>query len=763
MKKNYMFFFVSLFLLFNSALFSFSSIQDFIKYTNAYPEHPPMDNLDLFKPDYTTFYKSITPGMFSWIRQYFGLGEKTQFDSYAFKTLLNEITNHRLRQGLAGKKVVHIRCKPETLIYVWSNIHGDLHSLIRSMSFLYEEKIIDSFFKIIQPNIYFIFNGNLINGSAYTLESLYVILLLLKQNPNNVFYIRGNHESKDFWHNFNLKDDLEIRASHVSTELIPLNTVINNFFSTLPLAAYISIQGDLPNVLRISYIGRDDQQINEHDMANFFSKGNVEPITYYDTDSKKKSSTSVDIKAIIKTSDWFKDQHPITDLELLEQDNGSTAWSLFSAPTKLNQLYFKITHDNFILIELGKTLSESTFTLYQKDIQTKEDFKRTKTYNLITGAQEGTVFYSQEKKNDIFVGSTLSLELGVRSMGQQAKRGILTHINEINQTGGINGHLLRAIVYNDDYTPYLARRNIIHFMDQNITTIIAPVGSPTLAAYLDFIKAKKIAVLFPITGAPEFRSPELKGIVNWRTDYPREVTALINHIMEESKTHKFAFFYQDDAYGRGAAEAARATLKSKGITEWLDVPYTRASTDFQEHAHKIRTYQPSAIGLFSTSQATQELIRELGITALNNILLFAISFLGEKSFRQFIKSQGISVLFAAVVPNPNISELEIVKEYRAAMDNHRYYYDVFSLEAYIACSIMSDMLKKIDEPFTKDKLLAQLESLNNYHYKGLILTFNPEQRSLSQPVWIELGDKTEWIKYSNQPVVSTISPTSTDH
>lgn len=760
MRKNYIVIFAVLFILFNanSSLSAFSSLQDFIEYTTIYPEHPPTDNLDLFKPNYSSFYVSMTPGIVSRTLQYFGLGQKTVWDSYAFDALLKDITQQRLGQGFSGNKVVHIQCKPETLIYVWSSVHGALHSLIRSLAFLHEEKIIDNSLKIIHPNTYLVFNGNYINGSAYTLESLLLILLLIKQNPANAFYIRGNHESEEFWHNFNLKQDLEIRASHLSDEDIPLNTIVNKFFNTLPLAVYFSVQGDLPNVLRISHVGRDDPQLNELYTGNLFSKESTEQVLYYDIDSKKKSNIPVDVKVIIKTSDWFKDQHFITDFGLLEQDNGSTAWSLFSTPTQLNQKYFKLMHDNFIVIELGKTLNESSLTLYQNDIQTKDDFKKIKTYNLVTGSPEGTAAYTQEKKDDIFVGSTLSLELGVRSMGQQAKRGLLTHINEINQTGGINGHLLRAVIYNDDYTPYLARHNITHLIEQNITTIIVPVGGPTLSAYLDYIKAKKIAVLFPITGSPEFRSPELKGIVNWRTDYAQEVTALIDHIMEGSKTHKFAFFYQDDAYGRGAVEAAQKTLKSKGMTEWLDIPYTRASTDFEEQAHKIRTYQPSALGLFSTSQATQELIRELGISVLSNVQLFAISFLGEKSFRQFIKSQGISVLFASVVPNPHTSELEIVKEYRHVMDNNRYYYDVFSLEAYIACSIMGDTLKKITTPITPDKILTHLESLNNYSYKGLTLTFNPQQRSLSQPVWIEIGDKTEWLQYANNPVTSAQTP-----
>ena len=68
------------------------------------------------------------------------------------------------------------------------------------------------------------------------------------------------------------------------------------------------------------------------------------------------------------------------------------------------------------------------------------------------------------------------------------------------------------------------------------------------------------------------------------------------------------------------------------------------------------------------------------------------------------------------------------------------------LEAYIATSILIDTLEKIDGPITKEKILEKLESLKNYPFKGLTLTFNPERRDLAHSIWLETGDDTDWVE-----------------
>ncbi len=61
---------------------------------------------------------------------------------------------------------------------------------------------------------------------------------------------------------------------------------------------------------------------------------------------------------------------------------------------------------------------------------------------------------------DIKIGATMPLDRGLAIMGQRIKRGMDIRINQENKKGGINGQHISTIVYNNDYTSFLARQNV---------------------------------------------------------------------------------------------------------------------------------------------------------------------------------------------------------------------------------------------------------------------------------------------------------------
>ena len=213
----------------------------------------------------------------------------------------------------------------------------------------------------------------------------------------------------------------------------------------------------------------------------------------------------------------------------------------------------------------------------------------------------------------------------------------------------------------------------------------------------------------------------------------------MSHFVDTYGARRFAFFYQDDGYGRGPLGAAHAFLKERGISEWLDVPYNRTDVIFREKARQIQEYQPEVIALFSTGNQTRELIRQLGVDTLVNKWLMGISFLAEDSFKRYVRQRGLSIAFAQVVPDPAQSDLPIVTEYRAAMDEQRFEYDTFSLEGYITTRLYCAMLEKLDTQRAPADVMRALEQIHSFNFGGIPLSFNAEKRELSHTIWLELN------------------------
>lgn len=726
---------------------SFKSLNDIRTYAHTIEELPASDNSDWLDPDYTSFHKNIEPGWLTHFLAYFGISLKKVWSEFAFETLLKEVIEQRDSLNLVGRKVALLRYKNKARVFVWSDMHGAFHSLVRCLSYLEKENIIDKNLKILASDDYFVFNGDFIDRSPFSLESLHVILLLLKNNPEKVFYIRGKHEDKNHWHNYGLKRELVQRLHLIENGDIPLGSFITDFFNTLPLAFYLSSTDEPSNLIRISHSNRSNKEINEQLMGDFFSAQRDPGVYHYDITKKKKSDKKPVIHAIVHTENWRKEHKTNLGLGLLGYDYGTTAWAILSAPIEVYQKFYNFFYDAFGVIDATIPIKDSTISLYHQNIKTKSGFKKKNTFNITSGQKVIENQPKQKQKKDIVIGSSMSLIRGVPAMGQRIKRGMSVRLQEENQRGGINGHILKTIIYNDDYTPSITRTNVNRLIDEhNIDLLLLPVGSPTLASYLDYIRNKKVTVFFPITGGPQFRAPDLHGLGNFRGTYSDEAYALVEFLIKKYNARKFAFFYQDDGYGKGPLEAAHQVLKKNNIEKWLDVPYTRGTVNLTKQADAIKTAQPDAIGLFSTAQTTQELIRQVGVENLTNSKLFGISFLGEESFRQFIKKYGLNVLFGSVVPNPQVSSLEIVRDYRKAMDKNHYPYDIFSLEGYIATSILLELMSNIQGPITNEALMKELEALNNYPFKGLTLTFDPQTRSIAQYVWLESGDNEKWEK-----------------
>lgn len=750
-------------------LFSSSKTFDTLKQAEAYAQLNTEISLNrdqnVLRPDYEDFYTQQRTSLFS---DFFTPFKEKLWSSTIFKDTLQVVVKEREQKGYYGNFILIKTPKPETQFIVIGPLFGTFHSLVRNLKELEAQGFINNDLKVIKPNCFIIFNGNVINGAPHVLETLTLVLSLMKKNPHSVKYIRGQYENELYWQNTTLKTQLKLQARHLSNENIPLAQLITRFFNTLPLGIYLNGINSQEGLLRISYFSLEDDVFTEASCAK--SLRAFHPTMKVCRLKASKSEERIPIRALIKGENRLISYEQNPGLTLLEPERGATAWSVLSSPNKIYREHFSFFYDAFSVITIGPSLAETTITLYHQDVRDLINFKRVMTYNVLTGQSLlrplsmqppfGVLFAKKEIKvprieekapkalhvtDMIQLGSTMDLSKSNQLIGKSMKTGISALVNRINQLGGINGKLYQVTIVDDQYNPALSRANIEKFMHNNIRLILCPVGTPTLAASLDLIKEKKIFVLFPNSGSEQFRQPTLTNIVHFRPSYQSEAIALTYHMMRSLAAKRFAFFYQNDSYGKAALEGALKVLKKEGLKEWIEAPYLANTVQVTEAVNAIRKGLPDSIAFFSNVTPTIELIRQLGSEFLAGRKLFAISPVGERSFKQFVRSAGLEVTFAQVVPNPAMSNLQIVQEYRQEIAKQALPPDTYALEGYIAASLTANYLRRIQGPITFEALLKLIEGTKNYTFKGLTLNFNPQTRELAHYLWIEQPNG-EWVE-----------------
>jgi len=694
----------SLFLLLPTKYITLSTISNISTYAKHYPESPKSDKGYWENPTFTTFYNTYfyTPWYQNMLIK-LGFREPQQLDLKKIKLLLHTLTTKRKKDHIKNKTFI---ATPGDQYILWGDLHGAFHSMVRTLQELKKRKIINNNLEIIKKNTTFIFLGDAISRSPYSLELLNIILLLLEKNPQKVFYLRGNHEHEGHWEDFSMAETVVFK-----TGLRPLNIDIppflskpfNEFFKTLPSSLIIK------------------------------QKDGKEKIVCAHSKIEKKLTSDITVKAILSGEKRLKQIKDTPGLAYLGFKRGIAQWSILSCPIHIYQTFFNFYYDAFVELTIGTSISESVLTLYNNDIRTAPQFN-VSYYQPIFGYPLPNKKSDLAGKNIINVGSTMSL-FGA-GKDKIMEMGFSLALLKFNVAK--NQNLIRPVFLSDEYKPNRALRNVKKLYNTyKIDTLILPSGTPTLETYLYMVKSGKITVLFPNTGAAQFRKPELKQILHFRASYKQEAKALLDHFIKKHNINNFAFFYQNDSFGKPIDQMAHKTLQHYGITKWIDLPYARTQVNFKPIVKKLKQYAPDAIGCFSGFYPTINLISNFGAKFLFDRTIFGLSDLAITPFKLFLKEAGINMIVSHIVPSPNTSTLEIAKEFRNIIKKRKILASDDLFEGYTSGSLLIDAINHLKPPFTAAKILGYFENLKNYNFKGLTLTFNPEKRDLSQPVWIK--------------------------
>ncbi len=87
-----------------------------------------------------------------------------------------------------------VTVEPGSEIALWGDLHGSIHSLLRTLLILKERGYLDDNGHICKNNFYMFFLGDFVDRGSYGAEVLYVLMQLKLANPDHVFLVRGNHE-----------------------------------------------------------------------------------------------------------------------------------------------------------------------------------------------------------------------------------------------------------------------------------------------------------------------------------------------------------------------------------------------------------------------------------------------------------------------------------------------------------------------------------------------------------------------------------------
>lgn len=162
-------------------------------------------------------------------------------------------------------------------LFVLGDLHGSMHSLVRTLQQLKNDGYINDNLTITKDNFYIILLGDFTDRGIYATEVIYLALSLLIQNPEKVIILRGNHDDKEMQ-----QKDVgflkELERKYSEGEIANISNAIWQLYSRLPVALYLGAgTADLTNFVQFSHGGIEPG----FDPRPLFTFANHQPGLYY--------------------------------------------------------------------------------------------------------------------------------------------------------------------------------------------------------------------------------------------------------------------------------------------------------------------------------------------------------------------------------------------------------------------------------------------------------------------------------------------------
>ena len=331
--------------------------------------------------------------------------------------------------------------------------------------------------------------------------------------------------------------------------------------------------------------------------------------------------------------------------------------------------------------------------------------------------------------NEIKIGNTNPYSGPASAYGTIGKA-IGAYFKKVNDEGGINGHKVNYISYDDAYSPPKAVEMVRKLVEQDqVAALFQTLGTPTNSAIHKYVNQQKIPHLFVATGATKWNDPKnYPWTMGWQPNYQTEGHIYAAYILKNIPDAKIGILYQNDDYGKdyrkglhdGLGDAAKkmivleqtyevtdptidsqiVNLKNSGANVFFNVTIPKFAVQAIKKAHDIGWKPTHFLNNVSSSLAT--VLKPAGLDASKGL---------------------ITALYMKEITDPQWKNDKGFQDWVAWMKK---YYPEGALDdqsnafGYTAAQAMTQVLRQCGTDFSRQNIMKQAENLKNVEFPLLL-------------------------------------------
>lgn len=215
-----------------------------------------------------------------------------------------------------------------------------------------------------------------------------------------------------------------------------------------------------------------------------------------------------------------------------------------------------------------------------------------------------------------FIGATVSESGPGSTLGRPEADSMQLAVDEINKTGGVNGHPLQITILDDESNATTAVNNVRKLLDGHPVAILGSSLTQTTLAMAALTQPAQVPL---ISFASNAQVIEPVSDHKWVFKMPindTNVASAMQSYMKKRNQVKVAVVYRDDDYGKTGLAHFKAAGEAAGFQVIDAEPIAATATDATTQLTHVKAANPQAVVVWTTLPSANVVIkgyRELGL------------------------------------------------------------------------------------------------------------------------------------------------------
>lgn len=331
----------------------------------------------------------------------------------------------------------------------------------------------------------------------------------------------------------------------------------------------------------------------------------------------------------------------------------------------------------------------------------------------------------------------------------------------INDRGGVAGHRIDFISYDDGYSPPRTVEMVRRLVEEDqVALLFSPLGTATNAAVQKYLNIRKVPHLFVASGADRWADyAQFPYTVGYQPSYRTEAGIYTTYMLAQKPNAKLAILYQHDDLGRDYVAGVKDVLKDRyGTAVVAEASYETSDPTVDSQMVSLKASGADVLLVAATPKFAAQAIRRVHdldwhpMFFLSNVSISVSSVMVPAGVEN-----GVGIITAGYMKDPTdpaFKDDKGLNEWRAFMAKYMPDADTTDANyayAYGVSMVMLHTLMACNGDFSRENIMKQASSLHDVYdpilLPGITISTSPTNHHPIRAMQLQSWNGSSWARF----------------